>query len=293
VILLIGFSCNAAAADAEIEAVKEILNRPRVSSSKSACQEHAEDLKSFGDSAIPLLASLLNEFSFVASQTMLEIDSNKAGPLLFSSMPKSDHFVQFFTFSFFIQSMNKGEKLPFARELHDAAVRCLEAGTDSDAAEMELIAIGFTGSDSDYPLLEHIYESHPPMEAGVVIGLKAASAGALARLGHEKYLKEIEVILAEPIPARIPPTRAAQLQRAMSKAGFSQNPRFIPLLARHLGDPVAEEPPAVFPALDPGWAARVALYEIVNHTSSSMGLQGIDYGGLDKWWKENKQKFRK
>ena len=290
--LILGFAVNTFAADAEIDAIKEVLRKPRIDWSKWPWEGHAEDLKPFGDRAIPLLATLLENksFGFDASETMLAIDPNKAAPLIFASMPKCDRNVQFHTFSFFIRRINQGAKLPFVSAIHDAAVHCLEAGTPADAAEQALIAIGLTGSGSDFPLLERIHEKSRSNRVWDW-ELKNASEAALARLGNEESLKRIETILAAPVPARIPEESAGTLNAAIIAAGFSQNLRFTHFLATHLADRLVEIPPSDNEPLDPAGAARISLYEIINQTSSGMDYVNIDFSKLDKWWNANKQKF--
>ncbi|MBC8166856.1 MAG: hypothetical protein H7Y20_13430 [Bryobacteraceae bacterium] len=282
------------AADTEIDTVKKVLRNPRRDWSKWPWQEHAEDLRPLGDKAMALLATLLEDESFCydASQTMLVIDPDKAAPLIFASMPKSDRNVQHHTFRFFIPRIEKGAKLPFVSAMHDAAVRCLEARTNADAAEDALIAIGLTGSDSDFPLLERLYNNTNSTEFWRR-KLQNAAEAALARLGHPKYLQSIEAELAAPVPSPLPGARAFTLEEAIIKAGFSQNPRFVPFLSKHLDVPPADIPPSDVAPPHPAGAARIALYEILTHTSSGMDYTNIDFTKLDKWWNENKQKFTK
>lgn len=243
---------------------------------------------------MPLLARLLEDesFGYDASETMLVIDPDKAAPLIFASMPKSDRNVQYHTFVRFIRRLSKGDKLPFASAMHDAAVRCLEAGTNADAAEQALVAIGLTGSNSDFPLLERYYENKHATDCWRRKMQNAAEA-ALARLGHPKYLENIQTELAAPVPSPLPAARAGTLEQTLIKAGFSQNPKFMSLLVKHLDDPPADIPPSDVAPPDPASAARIALYEIATHTSSGMDYTAVDFQKLENWWNQNKQKFGK
>ena len=291
-LILISITFSGFAADSEIDAVKKILSTPHRDSSKLPWQDHAEDLKPLGNKAIPLLATLLKDGSFAydACQTMLVIDSNKAAPLIFASMPKNDSNVQYHTFKFFVSRLHEGAKLPFVSAIHDAAVRCLNRQTVGEEGEPELIAIGLTGSDADFPLLERFYNNKDVTEYWR-LRFQNAAESALARLGHPKYLKHIEDELAKPVPSPLRGDRAYPLQEAIIKAGFSQNPRFIPLLASHLNDPTPDIP--VSDVLDlpyPSGAAALALDQIVNHASPELWNTKIDW---KKWWKENKHKFSK
>ena len=290
-LILIGITFDGFAADSEIDAVKKVLSTPRRDWSKWPWQEHAEDLKPLGDKAIPLLATLLGDGSFAydAFQTMLVIDPNKAAPLIFASMPKSDSVIQVHAFKFFISRIHEGVKLPFVSAIHDAAVRCLSRRAVGEEGEPELIAIGLTGSDADFPLLERFYNNKDETEYWR-LKLQNAAESALARLGHPKYLKNIEDELAKPVPSPMRGDRAYPLEEAIFKAGFSQNPRFIPLLASHLDDPPPEIPVSDVKGPYPAGAAAVALDQIVNRTSPELWSTEIDW---KKWWNENKHKFSK
>jgi len=59
----------------------------------------------------------------------------------------------------YIRLIQNGEKVGCRKEMHDAAVRCLEAETNADAGEQALYAIGLTGDKADFPLLKKLYEN--------------------------------------------------------------------------------------------------------------------------------------
>ena len=91
--------------------VIEVLKEERRDWSKLPWQEHAEKLKPFGDSVMRTLETLLTDpyLGWQASETMLVLDRDKAAPLIFASMPKSDRNVQFHTFKLYIRLIQRGE----------------------------------------------------------------------------------------------------------------------------------------------------------------------------------------
>ena len=294
ILIISNVTLNTFAAETEIESIKQIFKNPRRDSSKTPWQEHAEDLKPLGDKAIPLLATLLEDYwlCYDAAETMLVIDSDKAAPFIFASMPRCDRNVQRETFRFFNRGIQDSFKYPFISEMHDAAKRCLESQICADAAEEALITIGLIGSEADFPLLERYYNKKDSVDIWNS-KLPNAAEASLARIGHTKFLKNIEDVLTTPATSPLPSSLAYALENAMMKAGFSQNPRLIPLLANHLNDPPADIPPSDVAPPDPAGAAKIAIYEIVNHVSSGLDYTRIKFDDLDKWWTKNKTQFNK
>ena len=259
------------------ETVKRVLRTERRDWSKAPEAEHAEDLKGLGAEAIPLLAALLTDEDLgdTAAATMLLMDEGKAAPLIFASMPQSDRNVQYHTFTRFIRRVRTHEPFAFSTEMRLAAIRCLEADTNADAAEQALLALGLTGSQEDFPLLERYYRnSHPT--AVWAKKLRNASEASLARLGREDHLANIEAELRAPVPSVLTLEAAAELSASIQKAAFSDSQRFVPLLCQHLHDPgVREYDVGVAPASD----AAQALSQILDKASP-------DQGASVEHWKE-------
>lgn len=285
-------SSELAAASPEATMVRRALMSPRKDFSKFPWQEHDDELRSLGDRIYPALGELLldEEVSFSAVNMMLHhLDFQKSGPFLFPTMPRSDRNVQREAFEFFVKKLQLGTTISFSSEMHDAAVRCLDAKTNADAAVEALLAIGLTGSPKDFPLLRrHVENTHKTDVWRVK--LSNAAESALARLGDEKSLRRIERELEAPIPAELNTADAIRLMGIMSKAGFSGNTRFIPFLCRHLDDPphkFERNSHVLFPP--PAVSAGVALDRIVNRTQSHGWSSRIDW---KKWRAENPEKCR-
>lgn len=239
-----------------------VLKKERQDWSKLPWQEHAEKLKPFGESAMWTLETLLTdpELGWQASETMLALDRDKAAPLIFASMPKSDRNIQFHTFKLYIRLIQNGEKVGCRKEMHDAAVRCLEAETNADAGEQALYAIGLTGDKSDFPLLKKLYENThqtPTWRAK----LRDAAEAALAKLGSQDHISSISTQLSQPIPEPFTLEDAISLVASIEKAGFTQNRHFVPLLRRHLKTP--EPKPRTDYIVSPAYSAGLALDAIL------------------------------
>ncbi len=275
--------------------VKKILeNKDRRDWSKTPAQEHAEDLKYLGEEVMPILVTFLTDYNlgYDASETMLVIDEKTAAPLIFASMPKSNRNVQYHTFKRFIQNIQNHKSFEFKKEMHDAAVRCLESDTNADVKEQALLAVGLTGSDKDFPLLEKYYQEnnrhfdYAPDQRWADT-LRNASQAALARLGNEKQIAQIKDELRTHVPFNPSIEQALAASGSIEKAAFTGNKEFIPLLCKHLDDPgyMASDY-----GVSPAQKAIEALIQIVNNVSpydKTVPLSQRD----PKYWKERCQEF--
>ena len=275
--------------------VKKILeNKDRRDWSKMPAQEHAEDLKYLGEEAMSILATFLTDYNlgYEASETMLALDEKKAAPLIFASMPKSNRNVQYQTFRRFIQKMQNHKLFEFVKEMRDAAVRCLKSDTNADAKEQALLAVGLTGTDKDFLLLEKYYQENNrhfdyAPDQKWADALRNASQAALARLGNEKQIIQIKDELRARVPFNPSIEQALAASGSIKKAAFTGNKEFIPLLCKHLDDPhFRDSDYGVSPAYD----AIEALIQIVNNVSpddKTVSLSNRD----PKYWKERCQEF--
>lgn len=261
------------------DTVERILrNQNRRDWGKTPAQEHAEDLKFLGDAAMPLLVTFLADYDlgYEASETMLVINAEKAAPLIFSSMPQSNRNVQYHTFKYFRRKIQNHQPFQFLSQMHTAAVRCLEADTNADAAEEALFAIGLTGGKRDFPLLEKYYNNKHPTKVWAT-KLQNASEAALARLGNEKYIKNIINELKAPVPTAPTLEEALTISNAIEKAAFSGDQRFVPFLCKHLDTPSFREYDY---GVTPAWGAAQALNQLVNNASPDDASTSVEY------WKE-------
>ena len=272
------FYCVAADISSEdIAFVREVLNQERTDWGKLPWQEHAEKLSRLGDSAIQTLETFLSdtELGWQASETMLVLDRDMAAPLIFASMPKSDRNIQFYTFKLFIRLIHNGESVGCQKDMHDAAVRCLEADTNADAGEQALLAIGLTGDDADFPLLEKLYANtlQTPIWRAK---LRNAAEAALARLGNKKYISNIKEQLNAPLPEPFTLDDAIALVASIEEAGFTGNRDFVPLLRMHLNTP--EPKPRTDFIVSPAYSAGLALDAILGKDWGSEGITGEQAG---------------
>jgi hypothetical protein len=249
----------------------------------------AAELKEFGPAAFDVAATLLTDQALgdQAASVLVEIDPRKAGPIIFASMPKCDRNVQYHTFGYYNRCLLAGQRFPFTRAMHDAAVRCLRAETNADVAVEALYAIGLTGGKTDYKLLVTWYNNRHQTTLWRV-KLRVAAEAALARLGHPAYLAKIKQQLATPFPKAITFDQAVLLDAAIQQAAFSNNPMFIPSLCRHLDD-AAAQPKGDLLAPIPRYSAAAVLDRLGKHTSKN------DDGALAywrQWWKKHQGEYR-
>lgn len=245
---------------------------------------------SASDRAFAKQAALLTdrEAAYNAAYTMLQLDAAKAGPILFTG--PCDRNVQHDAFMQFTHRTDPRVTPGLVKNMHDAAIRCLEAPVDPLMAELALLALGVAGSKADFSLLEHHYVSQ---DVPGVWGekMREAAEAALARLGNKRALRNLETKLAAPIPAEFSASDAADLHRVMMRAGFSHNARFVRLLCKHLDSPAPQKNKnSHSPTHHPKASAWQALDQIVNNASA----QSVTWTKIDwtKWRKENVDKCK-
>ena len=243
-------------------AVKNVLMEERKDFSKSPWEIHAERLTSRGASAIATLETFLTDpdLGGDAAETMLTLDRDAAAPLIFASMPRSDRNIQFHTFKLFIRLIQEGTKITCQKDMHDAAVRCLEADTNADAGEQALYAIGLTGDTSDFLLLQKLFDNTHPTPFWKA-RLRHAAEAALARLGSQAHVAGIKDQLSRAIPTPFTRDDAVSLVAALGAAGFTKNREFVPFVRAHLKTPSPE--PRTDEIISPAYAAETALDEIL------------------------------
>jgi hypothetical protein len=120
-------------------------------------------------------------------------------------------------------------------------------------------AAGLTGDKSDVPLLLKHYH-HPAPRSVWGCKIRDAAEASLARLGSKEHIDNIEEQLRKPVSDPIQFEEACALDRAIKKAGFTGNTRFVPLLRKHLKTQHAQLGCIV---VLPAHNARRALIEIL------------------------------
>lgn len=258
---------DSAATPAELARVKAALRKDDFKDyTKGPDEQRLEIIKDLGERRMLLLARFLTDYDLgnSAAEAMNILDSERAAPLLFASMPRSDRNVQFRGLGRWSDRLRNGETPCCLVEMHAAAVRCLEADTNADAAERALVAIGLTGDASDFPLLIRYHANKHPTPYWQDRMRRAAGA-ALARLGSAPHLEQILDELAEPVAQTIDSAQAIRMSAVIDQAAFTGDRRCLPQLCRHLGDPFPKDFSDAIPPM-PAHQAAKAIDMIANKT---------------------------
>lgn len=249
---------------ADIATARKVLATPARDTTRSPEEEHAKALtKRLGD-PLPALAHLVTDYELgdQVAFTMFAVDPDKAAPLVFASMPRSDRNVQFHSFSMFLRVVFDNKPPCWNALVRDAARRTLKAGTNADAAEQALFALGVTGTADDTMLLRGYVRGREPVDFWRDRLTDAAEA-ALARLGDRTAIATIRKQLDVPVAKRLDFDGAVALTTALNKAGFAHQRALAELVCRHIVD-VSAMPDGHRLAPRPAQHAAMALGHIVD-----------------------------
>jgi len=297
-------------------------------------QADIDRLKRFEKTTLPLLAEVLpdSDLGHFAEVVMQQIDSIGATPYLLKVLPQADGSRQHEVFAAANRSMEQyewhvragapkpdpakpppryprnTEPYPFARQLHDAAVACLQGGltTQKGAERDALLTVGTTGNRRDIPLLKQ-YAAKAGNSPVVEGSFHQRAVAAQTRLGDreafdeivrdlnapvktkpaEPYSRGVSNVWIQPKPGEIvvEPSEAQRLRMTMFQAAYAMDRRFVPFLIRHLDDA-----PGQFhgDSADPSPAreAEAALGRIVFGQESP-------YPPTDwkRWWQEHAKEY--
>ncbi len=229
------------------ETVKKILSSPRRDESsengqRDIWQQHADELRRLMIDVFPALTELLTDYDhgYQAAQTMLQIDRERALPLILKAAPFADRNVQNIGFYEFMSNYFAHSRDPdCARLAHAAAIAVFEnEGSPLDTVEAALYVVGLTGSERDFPLLERVYaENNRP--GSWANSLRSAAEAALAKLGSSSHLENLKVELQRPLPNRLDLDTADEIRSWLHEAAFIGSEELVPLLCLHLKDPAA------------------------------------------------------
>lgn len=202
------------------------------------------------------------------------------------------------------------EPYPFVKEIRDAAIRHLASKGEDIAIVDALTTLGLAGGAEDIPRIrKYVDPATDWTSQDWSANASLAATATLARLGDKDAFDRIARELKTPaktVPAQpyskgdpgkfIHPKPGElvtdrgdgwRLRNACLLAGFSMNPRFVPLLARHLDDPQGQSH-GDYSDPDPQLYARQGLTQI---------LDGRDYPDSNKdwkaWWREHAKDFEK
>lgn len=195
---------------------------------------------------------------------------------------------------------------PYTKEMHDAAVAIVTDKIQTGPETLALLTIGLTGSRKDFPLLRK-FAAQPPGR-NYESGEHYFALSALARLGDKAALDEIAAELEKPIKTKpadpystesgktiqpqtgeivVTPEEAQRLRSVLEMAAFSMNPRFVPLLARHLDDPGSQSY-GDYHDPDPKHGAIEALGKIVAGTENWLPI-----AHWKAWWTNHAAEYTK
>ncbi len=251
-------------APADVAKARKVLQTERTDYSKSPEEQNIPELKQVLEDPMPALAALLTDYELGDSVgfTMFAIDRDRAAPLVFGSMPKSDRNVQFHSFTRFLRLTFAGEPICWHAVVADAARRTLDTGTNADAAEQAIYALGVAGNASDSALFRRYLASTEPVEHWRT-KLGNAAEAALARQGDRAAIDAIRHELGAAVPKTIDLKRGRELVAALDGAGFSRQRSLAPLVCRHLATPTPHSSSHVLPD-SPSRHAAMALGHILD-----------------------------
>jgi hypothetical protein len=260
----------------DLATARAVLATELTDYSVSLDQQHVRSLRRALADPIPALAHLLtdDELGDSAASAMFAVDRNRAAPLVFGSMPGSDRNVQFHSFTAFLRWSFDGSAPCWDAVVRDAAVRTLQAGTNADAAEAALHALGLTGKLADDEALLRRYSTlahDVPMWQDRVNG---AARAALARLGDGVAIAALKRELDIPIPETVDFDTAMRLGNALHRAGFAHQRSLLPLLCRHLDTPGAAPDGDMIPIQPPREAAR-AIGHLLDDTPLDASVEVV------------------
>ena len=229
------------------DAVETILRTPREDYSKDPWKEHAEALKPYGESILPVLAEMLTTEEDLSREALnvLSMRPDHGAKWIIPRLsqmpdPPLDNAVRWWT-----DESLKDPKFGYRTDLYSTVVELVTQRKSQQA----ILALGKIGSTADIPLLEKVFnDAHD--ETNGRDSIVRASEAALARLGVQRHIEQLAKEVA------IPGTFwGDDIQRAI----YSDRPEMIPALCRHIHDPGAWFGDY---GTDPGGDAKAAILAI-------------------------------
>jgi hypothetical protein len=212
--------------------VETVLRTPRHNYSTMPEEEHAEDLKAYGDAVFPVLAELMvaeTPDQGYAAYTTLFHEGMKAAPLIIARMPQMNGQPLGMAMDAYTQMALKDPGFPYRQELREAVLQLIAQKENSGAIE----ALGKLGTQDDIPLLESIYRATLPGDASTE-RVRESSNAALARLGVKPNIENLEKELAIPVKE---PRDETNFRFATERAIYADRKELVPYLCMHVHDP--------------------------------------------------------
>ncbi len=214
------------------DVVEIVLRTPRQNYSHHPEQEHAEDLKPYGDAVLPVLADLMVAESSdqgYAAYTTLFYEGTKAAPFVLTRMPRMSGQPLGMALDAYVRMAVTDPLFPYQKELRDTVRQLIVQKEDWAAVE----ALGKIGTEGDIPLLEEVY--HRALGSGPSSArIRQSSNAALARLGVKQNIENIAKELETPVKT----TADDDAYRdAVQRAVYADRKELVPYLCLHIHDP--------------------------------------------------------
>lgn len=214
------------------DVVETVLRTPRRNYSKYPEEEHAEDLRAYGDAILPVLAELMvaeTPDQGYAAYTTLFHEGVKAAPWIISRMPQMSGQPLGMALDAYTQMALKDPRFPYRNELREAVLQLIGQKETWGAIE----ALGKLGTQDDIPLLESIYSATLGSDQSSNL-VRESSNAALARLGVKDNIEVLEKELAIPVKA---PGDETNFRFAAERAIYADRKELVPYLCMHVHDP--------------------------------------------------------
>jgi hypothetical protein len=242
--------------------VEIVLRTPRRNYSHLPEQEHAEDLKPYGDAVLPVLADLMVAESpdqGYAAYTTLFYEGTRAAPFVLARIPRMRGQPLGMALDAYSRMAVTDPLFAYRKELREAILELVVEKQSWGAIEV----LGKIGAEGDIPLLEDVY--HQMLGADPSGGrVRDWSNAALARLGVKQ---NIDNIARELEAAAKIPLDDVTYHFLIERAVYADRKELLPYLCLHIYDPAKWFGDS---GTNPGGDAMGAIVAI-EHTQITMG----------------------
>lgn len=214
------------------DVVEIVLRTPRRDYSHYPEQEHAGDLKPYGDAVLPVLANLMvaeTTDQGYAAYTTLFYEGITAAPFVLARMPQMSGQPLGMALDAYTRLALNDSLFPYRKELRVAVLRLVVEKQNWGALE----ALGKIGTQGDIPLLEDVYQQALASDPSSDF-VRESSNAALARLGVKQNIdnigKELEAAAKTPLDD-------AAYRFVIGRAVYADRKELVPYLCLHIHDP--------------------------------------------------------
>jgi hypothetical protein len=214
------------------DVVEIVLHTPRRNYSDHPEQEHAEDLRPYGEAVLPVLADLMVAESAdqgYAAYTTLVHEGKRAVPLVLARMPRMSGQPLGMALETYSRMALTDPLFAYHKELREAILKLIVEKQSWGAIEV----LGKIGTENDLPLLEEVYHralSTNPSNDQV----REWSNAALARLGVKQ---NIDNIARELEAAAKGPMDDTTYRFLIERTVYADRKELVPYLCLHIHDP--------------------------------------------------------